>query len=244
MPRKLKEIEAEEVSIVDKAANKTKFFITKRSKLMEEFIKKMNTWFGEGVLTEEEIAKVKELPAETVEAAKSALDNLSEFKDDYPEDYLNALNVMVKGALVEREITTEGGDAEFDIEKATEEQFSKATLKQLRKLKEIVDKLLTAKESTAKSDGDEKLSDETIAKLEKLEKLEREEKERLEKEAADERKKTEDEMKKLQDDVAALKKARGVKKSLDGQEGDKDKEKDDEKAPKWASLTKGQAEAQ
>ena len=165
MPRKLKEIEADEVSLVDKAANKTKFFILKRSKLMDEFIKILKQWFGEDVLTDEEIAKAKELPTEVVEAAKSALENLSEHKDVYPDDYLDALNVVVKGALIERKITVTD-ETEFDIEKLTEEQFSKATLKQLKKLKEIVDGLLKAKEDTTKSKDGEKLSDEMVAKLE------------------------------------------------------------------------------
>ena len=73
MPRKLKEIEADEVSLVDKAANKTKFFILKRSKLMDEFIKILKQWFGEDVLTDEEIAKAKELPNHAFEPPSGAL---------------------------------------------------------------------------------------------------------------------------------------------------------------------------
>lgn len=240
MPRKLKEIEADEVSLVDKAANKTKFFILKRSKLMDEFIKILKQWFGEDVLTDEEIAKAKELPTETVEAATSALESLSEHKDVYPDDYLDALNMIIKGALIERKITVTD-ETEFDIEKLTEEQFSKATLKQLKKLKEIVDGLLKAKEETTKSKDGEKLSDEVVAKLEELDEYKRKEKEAAEKTAADEKKKEQEEIQKLKDDIEELKKKRGVKKGIEGQEGGK--EDDDEDTPKWTSLTKGQAEA-
>ena len=240
MPRKLKEIEADEVSLVDKAANKTKFFILKRSKLMDEFIKILKQWFGEDVLTDEEIAKAKELPTEIVKAAKSALENLSEHKDVYPDDYLDALNVVVKGALIERKITVTD-ETEFDIEKLTEEQFSKATLKQLKKLKEIVDKLLETKEKATKSKDGEKLSDEMVAKLEELEEYKRKEKEATEKAAAEEKKKEQERLKKLESEIEELKKKRGVKKGIEGQEGDK--EDDDKDTPEWPSLTKGQAKA-
>lgn len=240
MPRKLKEIEADEVSLVDKAANKTKFFILKRSKLMDEFIKILKQWFGEDVLTDEEIAKAKELPTEIVKAAKSALESLSEHKDVYPDNYLDALNVVVKGALIERKITVTD-ETEFDIEKLTEEQFSKATLKQLKKLKEIVDGLLTAKEDTTKSKDGEKLSDEMVAKLEELEEYKRKEKEATEKAATEEKEKEQERLKKLESEIEELKKKRGVKKGIEGQEGDK--EDGDEDTPKWSSLTKGQAKA-
>ena len=238
MPRKLKEIELEEVSLVDKAANKTKFFITKRSKLMDEFIKILKQWFGEDVLTDEEIAKAKGLPAETVEAAKGALGNLIQYKDDYPDDYLDALNIVIKGAVIEREIAAPAAadDDKLDVEKAGA-KFSKATMAQLKRMKEIIDKLLAAKEDFGKGEGDEKLSDETTAKLEELDAYKRKEKEDLEKATADEKKKEQERLEKLESEIADLKKKRGVKKGIEGQEGD---EEDDDDTPKWSSLTKGQ----
>ena len=53
--------------------------------------------------------------------------------------------------------------------------------------------------------------------------------------------KEQERLEKLESEIAELKKKRGVKKGIEGQEGGEKEEEGD--TPKWSSLTKGQTEA-
>ena len=90
-------------------------------------------------------------------------------------------------------------------------------------------------------DDGEKLSDETVAKLEELEQFKKTEKERIEKEADTEKKKIADDKKVLEDRIEALEKQKGIKKSIDEKKDadDKDKKdvkKDDEEEDHYPSV--------
>ena len=248
MARKLKDIEVDEISLVDAAATRKTFFIKKQKerKSMEKLIELLKSFFGDE-FTDEDIAKAKEIPEDTQKGFHDALNILNEYKPDFPQDILGAITVVAKQAAtgqVEKEVEKEVDIlAEMiDAEKAGA-KLSKATLEQLKKIHAIIEGMIGVKEKGLKKSGDEKLSPETIARLEKLDAMEKDEAEREKKEKSDKEKKLQDEIDNLKKEVEKLGKTKGIKKSLtdEPEEDEKTKKKKTDKEdeiPEWPSFTK------
>jgi hypothetical protein len=250
--RKIKDIEADEISLVDKAANRRKFFITKRRKIvMDELITLLKTKLGEDAISDDQTAKIQALSEDKATILKAALEKVGSYDDvNFPEDLEGALDDIIKLAAFEYPVPV---PAEFDIEDIEKagKTLSKATISQLRKIKELVEGLIGDKEKKTKGADGEKLSDETLAKLEKLEKLEAAEDEALKKTEDDEKKKLRDELDELKTTVEKLGKKKPVKKGLEGQTGegggDDDSEEDIKKGKdigEWPSLISKAADAE
>jgi hypothetical protein len=235
MARKLKDIDVAEISLVDAAANREKFFIVKRRQAME-FLELLKKFLGDEDVSDEDIEKAKTLSEKAVKAIKGALNILNKYKEDMPSDVLTAIKTLTKYASYgypakKAEIT----DEEF-IEEVVEKagsKFSKATLEQLKKIKDAIDKLLDSKLNLAqKKFGD--VSDEVRQRLEKLEQMEKEEAEKLKKAAEEAEAKKQKEIDDLKARLEKIEKKKPVRKSIEGQD-DKDDDYDDD-GPKWPSL--------
>lgn len=255
MSRKIKDIEADEISLVDAAANRKKFFLKKRSKDMDELIKILKDVFGEAAFTAEEleIAKKDEVPAEALKAIKSALKTLEKYKEDMPDDVMSAIKTLTKyasyGYPAKKSADADADDETFDVDK-TGKRLSKATLEQLQKVKEIVESLLNQRDGDLKKKGYDKLPPEVQAKLERLEKLEdenRKKEELAKQEKAEQRiKGLEEKLEKQTKRLEAVLKGTVDSKGLDelddeDEDEDKDKNTDPKKVKKsdaelWPSL--------
>jgi len=237
MPRKLKDIDVAEISLVDNAANQLKFFILKRRQQMDEFIELLKSFMGEDdeefKLSEEDIAKAGKLDAKAIKAIQGALNILNKYKDVYPADVLKAIKTLTKYASYGYSYPAAKSEDIIeeltDVEKAGR-KLSKATIEQLRKALEILGSLIKEKEDDVTKG--EKLSPEIIAKLEKLAEYEKKEKERKEKEKLEKEKEREELIKQLKERIEKLEKSKGIKKSIDAQDDDEDKDK----GVKWPSL--------
>jgi len=247
MPRKLKDIDVAEISLVDNAANRKKFYIVKRRRQMDEFIKLLKSFMGEDddefKLSEEDIAKAEKLDEKAIKAIQGALNILNKYKDVYPNDVLTAIKTLTKYAAygysypAKKSLTEEELIEELtDVEKAGR-KLSKATIEQLKKAMEIIQSLIEEKEEDITKGH--KLPPEIVKKLEKLAEYEKAEKERIEKERIEKEKKQEELIKELKERVEKLEKSKGIKKSIDGQDDDDD-DKDKNKGVKWPSLISSQ----
>jgi len=238
MPRKLKDIDVAEISLVDNAANQLKFFILKRRQQMDEFIKLLKSFMGEDdeefKLSEEDIAKAEKLDEKAIKAIQGALNILNKYKDVYPTDILKAIKTLTKYASYGYSYPATKSEDIIeeltDVEKAGR-KLSKATIEQLRKALEIIRGLIKEKEDDITKG--EKLPPEVVEKLEKLAEYEKAEKERIEKERIEKEKKQEEFIKELKERIEKLEKSKGIKKSIDGQDDD---DKDKDKGVKWPSL--------
>lgn len=247
MARKLKDIDVAEISLVDSAANQEKFFIIKRSKLMD-WIETLKKFLGEDELSEEDIAKAEGMPDDEVTAIQKDLDVLSNYDDGMPDDVLTAIRDLAKRASLKgsdgKEELTDEEFIEEVIEKAGA-RFSKATIEQLKKIKDAVEKLLKDQEDLEK-DKFGKLPPDVVKKLKRAEDLEKAEKERLIKEKEDSDKAKEKEISDLKKRLEKLEKKKRVRKGIEGQESDDDDKGEtgdvDDDGPKWPSLTSPEEE--
>lgn len=245
LPRKLKDIDVAEISLVDEAATHKKFFIQKRRRIMEKLIELLKSYLGEDTeVTAEQLEKIKAISEEGGNAIHKALECLDQYKEELPEDYVEATTTLVKASTFDypaaqpEELTIDGL-----IEKAGK-TLSKATIAQLNKIKTIVEGLLGEIKNVKKEykiEGDD--SAEVLKKLEELEKLKSAERERLEKEKKEKAAASEQRIKSLEDEIEKLKKADLKKQGLEGQtddddDEDKKKNKDDSKKDHWPSLGK------
>lgn len=243
MARKLFNIITDEISLVDRAANKKKFLIKKKQerKIMNEFIEKLKKYLGKDhQLTDEEIAKAEKLDPAKAKELGEALDIFLSYQDDLADDLLDATYPIFK-ALIPEDIEPEELDTEGLVTLLTEKAgatFSKVNKADLERIKSIVDKMLKIK--TEKMSGGKKdLSDEELNDLEELDQLRTEKAERIKQEKADKEKKQVDAFDELLKKVEKLEgKKRGDSKQLKGEEDDdknpKVKKKDDEF--EWTSL--------
>lgn len=230
--RKLKDITIEEISVVESGANRKKFFIKKKEKEMEKekFLELLKGLFGEEGLADEDIAKAKELPDESVEAITGALNVIGNYSDAFPSDFKEAQLTLLKhascGRVVEKSELTDEDFATYLIENIEKvgASLSKATRAQIERIRDICAKMLDSKtEKKKKDDEEEKLSTETLDKLDKLERMEKEEVDRVKKEAGE---KNEEDTKQLVKDtieeilepILPLLKEKGKPKKLMGQE--------------------------
>lgn len=253
MARKLKDIDVEEISIVDRAANRKLFAIVKRRQQMDELIELLKSIYGDEI-TDEAIAKAAELPKENLSAIKGALNLLNKYLDGMPEDVKSAIKTLGKYASYGYPAAKVEKGEELTLEKVGA-KLSKATMEELKKLRDILAKafeegkglkkaheILTALLGNAEV---EKNSDPAIqAKLEKLALYEEQEKLDLEKSEKTKEDAKEARIKKLEDELVELKKTKGhskVIKGQDGKDGD-DNDADDKTDDKWSSFSIGALE--
>jgi len=241
--RKLKEIVIDELSLVESAANRKKFFI-KKEKEMEKFIELLKGLFEEEGLTEEDIAKAKELPDESVDAITGALNAITVYSDSFPPEFMKAQLTLLKhascGRVVEKTELTEEDFAKYLIENIEKvgASLSKATRAQIERIRDICAKMLESKTEKKKADDEEeKLSNETLDKLDELKRLKKADADRVKKEASE---KNEEDIKVLIKDSIdeALKpilKEKGISKKLKDQDKE-DVEKDDEVVDDYPSI--------
>lgn len=258
MPRKLVDIDVDEITLCGSAANRKKFFIKKMEDSMKEFIEELKKFMAEDdedieeVLTKEDIEKAEKLSDNVIKVIKGALNILNKYKADMPDDVLTAIKSLAKYAAYDYGYPAKKEDKEDkeDLEKAGA-KLSKTTCVQIQKaldhIKESPKAIFVLKtllglevkkeeEGEEKTGGEERISPEIQAKLEKLAELEKAEKERLEKES--EKKQKEDIQKMIDERLEQLElKEKPTKKSIDGQEDDeKKKGADDEEEDDYPSI--------
>ena len=240
--RKLKDINIEEISIVESAANRRKFFI-KKEKAMDKFIELLKGLFGEEGLTEDDIVKAKKLPDEAVEAITGALNAITVYSDSFPPDFLKAQLTLLKhascGRVVEKAELTDEDFSKALIENIEKigASLSKATRVQIERIRDICAKMLETKSEKKKGDDEEeKLSTETLDKLDELERLKKAEADRVKKEEGE---KSQEDIKTLIKDSIdeALKpilKEKGITKKIKDQ--DKEEVEKEEVEDKFPSI--------
>ena len=236
MPRKIFDINIDEITLCKSPANRKKFFIKKsKEKPMKEFIKELKKFVAEEdedvekVLTKEQVAKAEKVGDKEAKALKEALDIVSQY-EDIPDELEGAIMILVKQASFDYpEIEEEIGKAGAKLSKTTQAQIKSALdhIKDGPKAIEILKTLLGEKvEDKKKTDGDkeENLSAETLAKLEEYEDLKKA------KEAEDAKEAEEKQNEKIVEAVNKALKDAGLdeipkKKSIDDPEGDKEDKK-------------------
>ena len=193
MPRKLFDIEINEITLCKSPANRKKFFIKKMEDSMKEFIEELKKFMAEddedieNALTKDEIAKAEKIGEKEMKALKEALGIVSQY-EDIPDDLEKAILTLVAKAsydypVVEEEI----GKAGAKLSKTTQAQI-KMALDHIKDGPKAIDILKTllgieTKKAVKKEGDEENLSAETIERLERLEEFEKKEKEDLSKEA-------------------------------------------------------------
>ena len=88
-PRKLVDIDVDEITLCESAANRKTFFITKGRK-MDEFFKAIKL-FLDGEIGKATISGTE---------LKKAMETLLAYKSDFPEDIKSALDVILKSAFL------------------------------------------------------------------------------------------------------------------------------------------------
>jgi len=254
MPRKLYDIDVDEITICASTANRKQFFIKKsKEKPMEKFIEVLKGFVVEeddDELTKEEIAKAEALGKEPKAVIENSLNTFNEYKESMPDDLLAATKILVKQATfvdipLTKEALEKAGAALSKANKAALTKvldFLKGSSPAIASLQALLG-LKVEKEEHVVDDEGEKLSAETEAKLEELEGFKKAEAERIEKEEKEAKEKAETEKKGLLERVEALEKGKPVKKSIDDkgddeEEDDKDKKKvkKDDEEDEWPSL--------
>jgi len=253
MARKIFDIDIDELTICKSPANRKQFFIKKMEEPMKEFIESLKKFMADDedkvdeALTEEEVEKIEKLGKEEVEELKGAVDELNGYNvRDIPDDALKAIRILAKQASLGHP-STKVEEIKFlddllDVEKAGA-RFSKATVDQLKKVRDMISKLIGDKEN-AVNKRHKDLPDDVKAELMELERLRTEDKERLEKQEEDKEKAAEKRIKKLEDkleeqdeEIEVLKKKKGTKKSIAGQESDEiTKGANDDDKDNWPSV--------
>jgi hypothetical protein len=255
MARKLTDIEVEEISLVDAAANRKKFAIIKRKHTMDKLIELLKSIGLE--LTAEELEKAGAMSEEAQKAIRMAVGLLAKYKDEMPADVLAAVQTLARGATTAPAAApvaahkAAGGDEEVTLEKVGA-RLSKATKAELAKLKamigegfskaqDILDAMLAedgADPALKKYDGK---PDDLIAVIKAGEKAMTDAKTAVEKAAKDKEDAIEARFKKLEDENAALRKSRGISKGIKAQDGEPELDKDGKpikkhEGPLWPSL--------
>ena len=248
MPRKMYDIDVDEITLTGSTANRKQFFIKKsKEKAMDKFIEILKGFVvdeDDDELTKEEIAKAEALGKEPKAIIENALNTFEEYKESMPDDLLAATRILVKQATfvdvpIKKEDLEKAGAALSKANKvalAKVLDFLKGASPAIASLQALLGLKVEKTEQVVDDDG-EKLSAETEAKLEKLEEFEKAEKERIETEQAEIKKKAEEKEKELEERLEALEKQKGIKKSID-KTGDED---DDEKK---RALKKGEEEVE
>ena len=255
-PRKLFDIDIDEMTLCKTPAIRKTFFIKKQETPMKELIEILKKFMADDedkvdeALTKEEVESIEKLDGDTAKELKDALDILVGYQmSDIPDDALTAIRTFAKQASCGHppaKIEKVDFLAEITDVKKAGARFSKATVAQLTKVRDMLNTLIGDKEKTV-TKGHKDLPDDVKAELEALATLREENKERIEKEqikkdeAAEERiSKMEERLDEKDTEIEVLKKQKGIKKSIDNHVDDKDKkkvEKDaDDDEDKWPSI--------
>lgn len=253
MPRKMYDIDVDEITLTGSTANRKQFFIKKSKEIsMPKFIELLKGFVEDedgDELTTEEIKKAEALAKEPMEIMENALNTFEEYKESMPDDLLAATRILVKQASIidvpiSKEALEKAGAALSKANKAALTKvldFLKGSTPAIASLQALLGLKVEKTEKVVDDDG-EKLSDETIAKLEKLKGLEKADTERIEKEEKEKKEKDDEEKQDLKDRLEALEKGKPVKKSIDkeGDDGDNknktDVKKDDEVEDLYPSM--------
>lgn len=211
------------------------FYLSKSlevNKGMKELKEQLKDYLGEDFSEEEFEKAVKKLDEKVVSALKGALNILNKYKGDFPEELKKAVGVLAKHAGY-------GYPAKKDLEKAGA-KLSKSTLEKIQSAVKALKALndLLPEESQLKIEKEAVTKDEGLkAEFEKihkaLEKLEKSEGDKG-KDKDKDKDKDEDPLKAIQKRIEILEKAKGIKKSIDG-DGKSDKGGD-----KWPSFNLGE----
>jgi hypothetical protein len=135
-PRKLKDIDTEEISLVDRAANLKSFSITKRRMTMK-FLDTLKKFLG-GDLSKEQIQKVSDIPPDAAIEITGAIAVLKRYMEDQPEDFVDAIKTLVQLATVNSPMAKAADsdeEEEFDVKKVGA-RLSKLTKEQLTGLRD------------------------------------------------------------------------------------------------------------
>jgi len=242
--RKIKDIDAEEISIVDLPATRKKFFLLKRrTQLMEELLALLKSFLGE--LPEELAKAAKGIPEEVMKALKAALGTIEKYKGELPDDLMGALKTLAKyasgGFPGKKPGEGDGsGDGEGDgkePKKKAGRRLSKATAEELFKalaiLKSLVEEDKDEELKKKVADGD--LPEDVQLRLEKLDEIEAAEKEKLEKASKDRVDNLEKDIKDLKAKLEAAVKKRGDSQQAKGTDEGNDKPEVDN----WTTLKIG-----
>ncbi len=238
MARELRNIKPKELSFVDAPANRKQFLFFKKEKsdekshadskvnrltkgdyLMNKELRELiEEYFGDKFVAEE-FEKAEKLSDKALNAIRGALKLINKYKADLPDDLKKAVGILAKYAGYGYGYPAKKEDVEKSGAK-----FSKDTLEKLKKAIESLEALKTVlpelKEETQKSKV-EKSIEELAKSIGALENKKTEE-------AESELTKTLAELTKR---LETVEKGTGVKKSVDGQDGD-----GDSSDKKWPSF--------
>jgi len=244
MARKLKDLDIEEISLVDAGAVRKTFYIKKQRRSLMDLIDILKDMLGPDTeLSDDEVKKAKELTEDAAKAIAGALKILNKYKDDMPDDVLAAIKTLAKYASYGYP-AKKSADVDFvveltDIEKAGA-RLSKATIEELKKAIEILRGIIGEREENLKKGASidlDKLPPELKARLERLQRWE-EDQIRKQKEAEErEREELKKKIQELTDTVKKLARGEPVSKQLDDDDDD-DPGPDDEKPLTKAELAK------
>lgn len=236
---KLKDIETNEISLVDEPATKKKFLFFKRgiskgdTNMDTEILTLLNEFFGEEKIDFEK--KAGELDDAAITDIKAALKTINQYKADFPDDLKTAVGDLAKivGKL------TGGGygypPKEEEKKKGVEKsgaKFSKDTMEKLKKAVEALEALKTIlpdlkEEDVEKKSDVEKRIEDLTKTIESLEKKKEDGK-------GDEDASVKA-LESLTKRLEIVEKSTGVKKSVEGQDDNDDDEDIGEK--KWPSIS-------
>lgn len=237
MPRKIIDLVVEEISLVDKAANRKKFAILKRrNSMLKEFKELLKSFYGEDELEEDLLKKAEGLDEKTIKAQNEALEMIIKYSDALPPELLKSIQVFTKAAnfpeaTKENEFTNENFIAELiDVDKAGS-RLSKATLAQLKKAIEILQGLATSVQKGATGDHKD-LPDEVVEKLALLDRLQKAEAEKEKQAQLEKEKKLNETIEELTKKVDKLTKEKGKSQGLPEEEIEKEDEDEKNKIRK------------
>ncbi len=231
--RKIIDIDIEEISLVDAAANRKKFYLKKRGTTMDKLKKLLKSILGEDP-SEVQIQKLQAQPPAETESLTGALVVLEKYQEDLPEDLAECTVALVKSAIS----GSASEDAEaFDVDKVGA-RLSKATKDDLVKIKALVDRMLESDkpgktEKTEKYDG---LPEEIRTRLEALDEQERLEKKAKETALEAENTKLKEAVEGLISRVEKMEKRRVSKQTATDPEDDEDDPVTKKGEPLWPSL--------
>jgi len=232
MARKLKNVTIEEITLCGEPAIKKKFYIKKFGGLkMDKLLEVLKKILGDEEINDTSIEKIKALPEENVENLRKALDEIEGFQENFPPALDEAFLSLAKSATYDYPVKESEAELDFEDVKKAGASLSKATVAQLKKIQEIIEKLIGEKTKKFKKEGSEEeieIPEDIQKRLDKLDKIEKEAKEKAEKEAKEKAEKEEKEKAELLKRIEKLEKKRGTKKSIDGQDDDAGDEGDEE----------------
>ncbi len=104
MTRKLRGLEIEEISLVDKAATGKKFMIIKSAEVIQlkklaDLIEEFSDEVFDETYGRTDFEK-KDVPQEVKDEVKKALEALNKYKDDFPDDLTAAIKLLLKFVAV------------------------------------------------------------------------------------------------------------------------------------------------